>query len=148
MPAGLNSPDRPGPLKPVRRTAWAVIDGGRQIGFLALGLAMLALGLLGVFLPLLPTTIFLILAAWFFGRSSPRLEAWMLDHPRFGPTLKAWRDEGAVPVRGKVAACLGMAAGYGLFWLSVRPGWLLACVVAVFMISCAAYVVTRPEPGA
>ena len=65
---------------------------GQRVGFLALGGLMLALGIIGAFLPVMPTTIFLILAAWCFGRSSPRLESWMLDHQRFGPALRQWRE--------------------------------------------------------
>ena len=80
---------------------------GRRAGFLALGGLMLALGIVGAFLPVMPTTIFLIVAAWCFGRSSPRLEAWMLDHPRFGLALRQWREEGAVPLRAKLMAVFG-----------------------------------------
>ncbi len=51
---------------------------------------MVMLGFIGALVPLMPTTIFLILAAWFFARSSPRLEAWLMHHPRFGATLRNW----------------------------------------------------------
>lgn len=114
--------------------------------FFCLGCLMLALGVIGAFLPVMPTTIFLILAAWCFGKSSPRLEAWMLDHPRFGPSLRRWREEGAVPRKAKLMAVSGMTLGYALFWIEARPGWPLAACVAVFMLSAAAYVVSRPEP--
>jgi len=107
---------------------------------------MLLLGLIGAFLPVMPSTIFLIAAAWCFGRSSPQLEEWLLGHPRFGPTLRQWQDEGAVAPRAKVAACLGMAAGYALFWIGSSPGPALAVAVAIFMAGGAAYVVTRPSP--
>ena len=107
---------------------------------------MLMLGIIGIVTPLLPTTIFLILAAWCFGKSSPRLEAWMLNHPRFGPSLRRWREEGAIPRRAKWMAVTGMSIGYALFWMQVRPGWMLASVVGVFLLGSAIYVVSRPEP--
>lgn len=117
-----------------------------QAGFLALGLLMLALGIVGAFLPVMPTTIFLILAAWCFARSSARLEAWLLDHPGFGPVIRDWREHGAMSRKAKGMACAGMAAGYGIFLAGARPGLPLAVAVAIFMLGSAAYVVSRPEP--
>ena len=60
---------------------------------------------------------------------------------------RSWRAEGAVSRRGKIAACLGMAVGYGLFWLTVRPGLWLGLAVALVMAACALFVVSRPSPG-
>lgn len=118
-----------------------------RLGWLVLGLMFVALGFVGAFVPLMPTTIFLILAAACFTRSSPRLEAWLLNHPRFGRALRAWRAERAVPRRAKIAACLGVTIGYGLFWMAARPGLWLGLAVAVVMAACALFVVSRPSPG-
>lgn len=118
----------------------------KRLAFACAGGVMLMLGIIGIVTPLLPTTIFLILAAWCFGKSSPRLEAWMLNHPRFGPSLRRWREEGAIPRRAKWMAVTGMSIGYALFWMQVRPGWMLASVVGVFWLGSAIYVVSRPEP--
>ncbi|WP_250157310.1 YbaN family protein [Tianweitania aestuarii] len=103
------------------------------------------IGILGAFLPLLPTTIFLIMAAWCFGRSSPRFEAWLLNHPHFGPSLRAWRVSGAVPRRAKYLAFTGMAAGYAIFYVSAMPRWPTALAVGVAMLGSALYVGTRPD---
>lgn len=116
--------------------------------WLGLGLLSLTIGLVGVVVPLLPTTGPLILAAACFARSSPRLETWLLDHPRFGPLLRDWRNHGAVPRRAKFAACLGMMLGFGLFLLMIRPGLPVAGLVAVVMGLCAAWLVSRPAPSA
>jgi uncharacterized membrane protein YbaN (DUF454 family) len=124
-------------------------SGSRAVraGWLVLGLLCVSLGVIGAIMPLMPTTIFLIMAAGCFARSSPRLEAWLLDHPRFGPTLRAWRAEGAIPRRGKIAACCGIALGFTLFLIGAKPGWGLALVVATIMAGCATYIVSRPAPG-
>lgn len=117
-----------------------------RLSFLCLGWVMLTLGVVGAFVPLMPTTIFLILASWFFARSSPRLESWLLEHPRFGPTLRAWHETGAVPRHAKVLACIGMAGGFALFWVGAHPRLWLAAVVGALMLASAIYVVTRPSP--
>ncbi|AJP74272.1 membrane protein [Sphingomonas hengshuiensis] len=109
-------------------------------------MVFVALGFLGALLPLVPTTIFLILAAGCFARSSPRLEAWLLDHPKFGPTLRAWREDGAIGPRAKMMACSGMTLGYALFWWSARPTLLLELTVGLMMAGCAAFILSRPAP--
>lgn len=114
--------------------------------WLILGCVMLALGVIGAFLPVMPTTIFLILAVGCFSRSSPRLERWLLDSPTYGPSLRAWREQGAVSRKGKLYASLGMAAGYGLFWWGAHPSFWLALGVGLFFLASAAYVLSRPSP--
>ena len=116
--------------------------------WLCLGCLMLALGVIGAFLPVMPTTIFLILAVGCFSRSSPRLEKWLLDSPTYGPSLRAWREQGAVSRKGKTYASLGMAAGYVLFYWSANPSPLLAIGVGIFFLASAAYVLSRPGPRA
>ncbi len=117
-----------------------------RAGWMVLGLLLVGIGFIGIFVPLLPTFDFMLLALPCFARSSPRLEAWLLNHPRFGPGLRAWRESRAVPRHAKLMACLGMSVGYGLFWLHVRPGWGLGLAVAAFMLFWAVWIVRRPEP--
>ena len=116
--------------------------------WLMLGLICVGHAIVGALLPLMPTTIFLILAAGCFARSSPRLEAWLLGHPRFGPSLRAWRAERAIPGRAKALACGGMAIGYALFCWGAHPGPMLALAVLAMLAGCAAYILTRPRPRA
>lgn len=113
---------------------------------LALGLASLSLGIVGAFVPLLPTTIFLIIAAFFFGRSSERLEAWLLGHPRFGSTIVAWRRDRAISPGSKLAACSGMTLGFIILHFAARPNVAVEVGAAAFLLACALYVVTRPHP--
>lgn len=113
--------------------------------YAAAGWAMVALGVIGVFLPVMPTTVFLILAAWFFSRSSPRFEAWLLDHPYLGPPVRKWRETGAIGVRAKALALAGMAFGYAIFWFAARPSPVLAIIVAAFLAGSALFVLTRPS---
>lgn len=125
-----------------------VTDLTLRAGYFILGILMLVLAFIGALLPLMPTTIFLILAVWCFTRSSPRLETWVLNHPTFGPTLRAWRDQGAISMRAKAMALTGMAGGYVVFYLAARPGIWLALFVGLLIGGCAFYVGSRPLPSA
>jgi uncharacterized membrane protein YbaN (DUF454 family) len=116
----------------VLRPAW------QRWFWLGAGATALALGVVGIFLPLLPTTPFVLLSALCFTRGSPRCEAWLLGHPRLGPIVRDWRATRAVPWRAKVTAWVMMALGsawaYGVLPAPWR--WLpaLVCVaVAVWM---------------
>lgn len=114
-------------------------------GYFLLGMALVGLGILGAILPVMPTTVFLIGAAWCFARSSPRWEAWLLNHRTFGPVLRNWQARGAIAPRAKVYACGGIALGYVIFFLSAHPGLWLALGVGLFMAASAAYILTRPS---
>ncbi len=79
---------------------------------LAIGWLSVALGVIGIFLPVLPTTPFLLLAAACFARSSPRFYQWLVQHPRLGPWICNYLDGNGIPLKGKVYAI-------GLMWLSI-----------------------------
>lgn len=113
--------------------------------FLGLGFVFVGLGFVGAFLPVLPTTPFLILAAACFARSSMHFENWLLNHPRFGPLLTDWRSRGAIPRKAKLAALAGMIVGFTLFRLAGDPGLPLTLVVAGLMLAGLAYVFSRPS---
>ncbi len=129
----------------MRAAAPAVLSGPQRVLYFCLGMLMLALGIIGAILPVMPTTIFIILAAWFFARSSPKFEKRILAHPQFGPLVIKWRERGAIPRRAKKFACGGMIIGYALFLWGAQPGLYLGLGVALFMLASAAYVVSRPE---
>jgi uncharacterized membrane protein YbaN (DUF454 family) len=120
--------------------------GALRFAYLVAGFGLLGLGIIGAFLPLMPTTIFVILAAGCFARSSKRIETWLLANKRFGPMILAWRAERAIPRRGKVMAGIGMVVGFALFLIGPGPGLWLTLGVLAFFVACAAYVFTRPEP--
>lgn len=116
-----------------------------RLAYLVLGLVLLATGIVGMFLPLMPTTIFLILAAWCFSKSSQRLENWLLGHAVLGPTIVNWRQHGVIPPRAKAMACAGMALGLVIFWFAAHPAPWLLLLVAAILGACAWYVLSRPS---
>jgi uncharacterized membrane protein YbaN (DUF454 family) len=117
----------------------------KRWGWFALGWAMVALGFVGLLLPVMPTTIFLILAAGCFSHSSPRFEQWLLDHRWFGPSIRRWRERGAIPLKAKILAIGSMAGGYVVLLLTVQLAWWIDLIVASALIGSAAYVATRPN---
>jgi len=98
----------------------------RFVRYLLQGVGWLSvvLGVIGIFLPVLPTTPFLLLAAACFARSSPRFYHWLVDHPRLGPWIRDYLNGNGIPLKGKVYAI-------GLMWLSIGFScWLVPMVWA------------------
>ena len=101
------------------------------------------LGALGVLLPLLPTVPFVILAAFCFGRSDPRIERWLLDHPHFGSSIRQWRERGAISRKGKIAASLAFMLSVALAIAFAPFPWVLAPVAAALIAG--SWIWSRPE---
>lgn len=114
-----------------------------KLFWLALGFISLGFALLGIVLPLLPTTPFLLLAAFAFAKSSQRLHAWLVNHPRLGPAIHDWNEKGAIRRPAKIA---GLAAMAGAFAVSVLlgVGAVVLAVQAVVLLAAAIFVITRP----
>lgn len=112
--------------------------------YLAGGFTALALGSIGVILPLLPTVPFVILAAFCFARSSPRLEAWLLNHRVFGPHIRNWRDRRAITKRGKWSALVAFAISIVVALIFVKMPWNLIPVAAALIGG--TWIWTRNEP--
>ena len=114
-----------------------------RMAYLAGGWIMLGLGAEGVVLPILPTTPFLLAAAWLFSRSSPAMTAWLLKHPMLGEPLRAWQEEGTISARAKLLAIGSMAIGYAVTW-RFEPAGHVAIALAAILLSVATFILTRP----
>jgi uncharacterized membrane protein YbaN (DUF454 family) len=115
--------------------------GLRRIVLLVVGALSLATGVIGMFIPVLPTTCFLLLAAWCFGRSSPRLHRWMHTNRWFGEYLSDYREGRGIPWRIKVGslsvmwATIGLSVVFAVSSIWIRAGLLfIATAVTVHVI--------------
>lgn len=115
-------------------------------GYAAAAFLCLGLGGVGIVTPLLPTTPFVLLAAWAAARGHPGLHDWLHQHPRFGPLLRQWSEERAIPRGAKLAAVAMIAASWALLWWLVDNTWAVLAAGAV-MACVSVYLLTRPTPG-
>jgi uncharacterized membrane protein YbaN (DUF454 family) len=121
-----------------------------RVVYLCLGIMFLGLGILGVLLPGLPTTPFMVLAAWAFARSSRRLHTWLTTHPVFGPPIRRWQAHHVIspPVKGVAITAMALSMGAAI-WTGT-PLVLLVLMGAVmvggtvFILRCPSRV---PDPG-
>lgn len=111
--------------------------------YLLIGHTSLAVGFVGIFVPLLPTTPFVLLAAMCYSRGSDRFHAWILDHPRFGPTIHAWREHGAIGVRAKVVATIMvvLSISYSVYRLDM-PWKVVALLIGAAVLT---FILSRPS---
>lgn len=117
----------------------------KRISYLTLGLLSLATGLIGLVIPLLPTTVFILIAAWAFARSSERLHERLIRHPRFGATIQAWQEHGAISPKAKRFAMGGLAIGYAVTALVLGPKPLPLLGLGVGLALLAAWILRRPD---
>lgn len=112
--------------------------------WIALGLIATAAGIAGVVLPLVPTTPFLLLAAYAFARSSPTLHDWLVTHPTLGPPIRNWRDNGAISRRSKFAAFCALAAALALS-IVLGVSYTVIAVQILVLLCVSAFLLTRPD---
>ena len=120
---------------------------GMRYLLIALAAVSLGLGIIGIFVPGLPTTVFVLISAWAAARSSPRFAAWLEAHPRFGPIIRNWRDNGAVSRRAKWSATLVMSLSAVILFATVQRLWIAELATAC-MAAVAIWLWLRPEPAA
>ena len=114
--------------------------------WLALAYVALALGLVGIFVPGLPTTPFVLLSAYAAARGSRRLHAWLLAHRQFGPMIRDWQATGAVSRRAKRAATAMMALSAAVMFATAPKLWMAATGTAIMGVV-AIWLWRRPEPA-
>ena len=125
--------DAPTSKSALSRTMW-----------LLAGWVSLLVGLVGVIVPLLPTTPFILLAAFCFQRGSDRLHRWLVHHPRFGPLIAHWRERGAIPPYAKRNAMIALIAVLAISWFAGVAAYVLL-VQAVVLTAVATFILTRPD---
>ena len=116
-----------------------------RIFLLLVGWVFAGLGLIGVFIPGLPTTPFLLIALWAFSKSSMRFHDWLYNHPRFGPPLREWHREGVISVKTKVLAIMTMTASLLIIIVFVADNWWFPVIVVACLFPPAIFILTRPS---
>ena len=111
---------------------------------ISLGLLCVGLGFVGVFVPGIPTTIFLIIALWSFTKSSEKLRYWLLHHKRFGPILNNWQEYKVVPLRAKILMVVLMSLAVVLFYYSLQNLYLTIGLI-IILVLVAIYVISLPS---
>jgi uncharacterized membrane protein YbaN (DUF454 family) len=116
----------------------------RQV-YVWIGLLCVGLGIAGILLPVVPGTVFLLLAAACFSKGSPRLHRWLTNHRHLGPPIRRWQSDGSIPLRIKVLATAMIAAGcvYPVF-LSNTHAFFRAALGAVILAGLV-YIWSRPS---
>lgn len=123
-------------------------EGGRgRLFWRLIGGGLFAIGLVGLVAPLLPTTIFWILAVLALQKADPAFAARIRAWPRVGPAVSAYLDHGVVTARGKLAAMIGMGASGAILALTLPPDWPLALALAC-LAAVSGYLLTRPSKPA
>ena len=115
-----------------------------KIILLVLGWICVSLGFIGIFIPGLPTTIFLIIALWAFTKSSKRLRNWLLNHKRFGPILRNWQEHRVVPLRAKILMVI-LQISVVIIVQYTFDNLIISFGLAAILVLVASYVLSLPS---
>ncbi|MEL0108173.1 MAG: YbaN family protein [Rhodospirillaceae bacterium] len=110
---------------------------------LAFGWLNVALGVIGIIVPGMPTTVFLLIALWAFSKCSERFQTWLWNHKRLGPPVRAWHEHKVIPPAAKAFAVIMMTSSIVLVAVFVAQSWLMPTIMALIMLPIAFYIVTR-----
>lgn len=121
------------------------LGGLKKPLLVAAGWLFVGLGVLGIVMPLFPTTPFLLLAIWAFSKSSPELAERIRNHRVAGPYIRDWQDAGVIPLQAKVAAAAMMIAFVSYIHFGAHAPWWATALAAAVLIAAGAYIVTRPS---
>ena len=117
----------------------------QKMAYFCLGWVCLGLGILGVFLPLLPTTPFILVAAFGFSKSSERFHAWLLEHKVFGQLVRDWQERGAIRTQAKVIATVSIVLMLSLSFYLVSPPMAVTLVILLSVVAVMSFIWTRPS---
>jgi uncharacterized membrane protein YbaN (DUF454 family) len=132
------TPKRPPASPPVRSRSARML-------YAALAYTSLAIGLVAIVIPGLPTTEFILLAAWAATRSSPALSAWLENHRLFGPMIVNWRNGKRITRKAKLSATASMLLCSLVMWLSLPHHWFIYAAIGG-MVLVNLWIWSRPEP--
>lgn len=129
----------------VAQPAAPLVGRSRGMVLLAFGWINVACGVIGLFLPVWPTTIFLLMAAWAFSKSSPRFHGWLINHRVLGPPVVNWQQRGVIPRACKVLAVAMMSLSVAVVALATSAPGYVPVLMAAILVPVALFVATRPE---
>ena len=112
--------------------------------YIALGSFFLVLGFIGLFLPIVPTTPFILVSVWFFARSSNKLENWLVNHKIFGKMIQDWRNHGSINKKAKISATLLIIFSFSgaIYFNQILVFDILLAVVGTSIV---VFIISRPD---
>ena len=113
--------------------------------FIGLGSLFVCLGFIGIIIPGIPTTPFLLLSAWFFSKSSSFLENWLINHKLFGPLIRDWNEHKSISRKSKIVAVIIIIPTFA-FSIYSSLNMTIDILLGITCISLCAFLISRPEP--
>lgn len=122
-----------------------MISKTKSFIFLALGWICIVLAVIGIFLPLLPTTPFLILAAFLFSKGSEKLHGWLLNQKTFGPIIRDWHERGAINPKAKILSTFLIVTFFSYTLIFVNVVLWIKVIVFLTGVAVLGFILSRPN---